>query len=72
MTLNANIRDRRCRFQGKLFSVLESKVGSQSNHEKARCDSLAPGEMPATDFWTCTSPRTIHAGLNSSIEPVST
>lgn len=50
MTLNANIRERRCRFQGDLFPAPETEVGPHSRFSKARRGSPASDDIPATDF----------------------
>ena len=67
-----SLRDRRRRFQGYSFLALESEVGPPSNFRNARRGSPAIDEIPATDFRVRPSDRTIRAGLNSRIEPVST
>lgn len=72
MTLTANIVDRRCRVQGNSLPALESEVDPPSNFRKARRGSPASGKDSAADFGTRLSDRTVRAGLNSRVEPVST
>lgn len=73
MALTANIRDRRCRHQGNSsFPVPESHAGSSSNRGEARRGPSALDEISATDFRIRPPDRTVRAGLNSRVEPVST
>ena len=50
MALNANIRDRSCRFQGNLFRVVESEAGLIPDLRKARGGSAASDEISAAGF----------------------